>query len=104
VLVLLLVLETAHAMPLDPTLPADHSPLSAAEMRAQLTAMKALIDAQAAEISSLQSQLGTVLDATSRNSNGVSPLGLTIANNPPQQGETQPIADKLDELINALRR
>jgi hypothetical protein len=34
----------------------------------------------------------------------VSPLGLTIANNPPQQGETQPIADKLDELINALRR
>ena len=30
--------------------------------------------------------------------------GLTIANNPPQQSEVQPIADKLDELINALRR
>lgn len=91
-------------MPFNPALPADHSPLSAAEMRAQITALKALIDAQAAEISSLQSQVGTVLAATSSNSNGVSTLGLTIANNPPQQSEVQPIADKLDELINALRR
>ena len=35
-------------MPFDPTLPVTNSPLSSAEMRAQLTALKALIDAQPA--------------------------------------------------------
>lgn len=88
----------------DPAKPADHSPLSAAEMRAQLTALKALIDAQAGQITSLQNQLNALTNASSNTSNGVSTLGLTITNNPPQQFEVQPIADKLDELINALRR
>ena len=41
---------------------------------------------------------------SSNNSNGVGNLSLTINNNPPQQSEVQPIADKVDELINALRR
>jgi hypothetical protein len=34
----------------------------------------------------------------------VASLGLTLPNNPPQNFEVQPIADKLDELINTLRR
>ena len=34
-------------MPFDPAKPADHAPLSSAEMRAQLTGLKALLDAQA---------------------------------------------------------
>jgi hypothetical protein len=71
---------------------------------AQLNALKALIDAQAAQITNLQSQISGILAQTSSNSDGVANLGLTIANNPPQQWEVQPIADKLDELINALRR
>lgn len=88
----------------DPAKPADHSPNSAAEMRAQLTALKALIDAQAAEIGSLQSQITAINNTTSGNSNGVSLLGLAIINDPPELAEVQPIADKMDELINALRR
>jgi hypothetical protein len=37
-------------MPFDPTKPATNSPLSSAEMRDQLNALKALIDAQAAGV------------------------------------------------------
>jgi dihydroxyacetone kinase len=98
-------------MPFDPTKPAFGSPDSSAEMRDQLNALKALIDAQAAQIASLSAQLADVpnqiaaaIAGTSSNSDGVANLGLTIANNPPQQYEVQPIADKLDELINALKR
>ena len=88
----------------DPDKPADHSPNSSAEMRAQLNALNDKIDAQAAQIASLQAQLNADIAGTSDNSNAVGNLGLTINNNPPQQFEVQPIADKLDELINALRR
>ena len=98
-------------MPFDPTKPAFGSPDSSAEMRDQLNALKALIDAQAAQIAAqaaqiadLQNQLNAAIGGTSNNSNGVGNLGLSIGNNPPQQSEVQPIADKLDELINALRR
>ncbi len=61
-------------------------------------------DAQAGQITPLQSQVNAAFNGSSNNSNGVSTLGLTITNNPPQQFEVQPIADKVDELINALRR
>ena len=91
-------------MPFDPTKPAFGSPDSSAEMRAQLNALKALIDAQGVQLASLQAQLTAAIATTSSNSNGVGNLGLAIANDPPQIGEVQPIADKLDELINALRR
>ena len=98
-------------MPFDPAKPAFGSPDSSAEMRDQFNALKALIDAQAALIASLSAQLADVpnqiaaaIAATSSNSNGVGNLSLTIGSNPPQQSEVQPIADKVDELINALRR
>jgi hypothetical protein len=91
-------------MSFDPTKPAPGDDLDAVLVRNQLNALKALIDAQAAQITSLQSQISGVLAQTSSNSNGVGNLSLTISNNPPQQWEVQPIADKLDELINALRR
>ena len=67
-------------------------------------ALKALIDAQATQINSLQSQISSAITGSSSNSNGVGNLNLSIANNPPQQFEVQPIADKVDELINSLRR
>ena len=98
-------------MPFDPAKPAFGSPDSSAEMRDQLNALKALIDAQAAQISglntavaSLQGQLNAAISGTSSNSNSVTNLGLSIGNNPPQPSDVQPIADKVDELINALRR
>ncbi len=91
-------------MPFDPTKPAFGSPDSSAEMRDQLNALKALIDAQAAQIANLQGQLDAAIAGSSGNSNGVGNLGLTITTNPTEIFQVQPIADKLDELINALRR
>ena len=40
---------------------------------------------------------------TSANSNGVALLGQVVSD-PPTQAEVQQIANKLDELVNALRR
>ena len=44
-------------MPYDPTLPVNQSPIGATEMRGQLNALKALIDAQAALIADQQIQI-----------------------------------------------
>lgn len=72
-------------------------------VRAHLNGLKALIDTQAAQIAALQSQLNTAIANTSSNTNAVATLGLVINNNPPQNSDVQPLADKLDELINTLR-
>ena len=91
-------------MPFDPAKPAPGDDLDAVLIRNQLNELKALIDSQAAQIANLQAQLKAAIAGTSNNSNGVGNLSLTINNNPPQQFEVQPIADKVDELINSLRR
>ncbi|MFO1439772.1 MAG: hypothetical protein U1F81_15730 [Verrucomicrobiaceae bacterium] len=44
-----------------------------------------------------------MLSQSSANSNGVSLLSLVVSD-PPTQSEVQDLANKLDELINALRR
>lgn len=44
-----------------------------------------------------------MLSQCSANSNGVNTLNLFVSD-PPTQGEVQDLANKLDELINALRR
>ena len=48
-------------------------------------------------------QLATAIGGTSNNSNAVATLGLVVSD-PPTQAEMQQIANKLDEVINALRR
>ena len=48
-------------------------------------------------------QLTTAINGTSSNTNNVSTLGLTVSD-PPTQSEVHALANKLDELINALRR
>ncbi|MCB1275875.1 hypothetical protein [Prosthecobacter sp.] len=53
------------------------------------------------EISNMD--LSNAISGTSSNTNGVATLGL-VASSPPTQNEVQALADKLDELINALRR
>ena len=44
-------------MAFNSSLPVDHSPIVAAELRGQFNALKALIDAQAAQIADLQQQI-----------------------------------------------
>ena len=43
------------------------------------------------------------INGTSSSSNAVTTLGLVVSN-PPSQAEMQSLADKMDELILALRR
>jgi hypothetical protein len=85
-------------MPFDPTKPANNAPVLAAELRSQLTALHADLQQRATA-----ADLSNALTTTSTNTNGVSTLGLVVSD-PPAQAEVQAIADKLDELINALRR
>ena len=47
--------------------------------------------------------VNTALPLTSNNSNNVNLLNMSISD-PPTQGEVQNICNRLDELINALRR
>ena len=85
-------------MPYHPNEPADNSPLLSAGMRAQLTALNADTQTRAS-----QTNVDAAIAGTSSNTNGVGTLGMVVSD-PPTQGEVQAIADKLDELINALRR
>ena len=50
-----------------------------------------------------QAALDSAIASTSANSNSVSTLGMVVTN-PPTQSEVQTLADKVDELILALRR
>ena len=80
-------------MPFDPSKPANSSPLSSSEVRGQLNGLnQAITDAVNAAIA-----------GTSNNSNGVGTLG-QIASGGYDPGQMQQVLDKLDELINALRR
>ena len=98
----------------DPSKPAANSPLSSAEMRSQLNALKALIDALSAHVDDIVNGYNTTLidieqkeatdfADTSKNTNGVATLGLVVSD-PPTQSQVQSLADKMDELITALRR
>lgn len=72
-------------MAYDPTKPANNSPISSAELRSQLTGLKALIDARPHRVDDI---------------NG---LGMSVSD-PVSASQVQEIADKLDELIEALKR
>ncbi len=72
-------------MPYDPTKPANNTPLDAAEMRAQLAGLKTLIDARPHRVDDI-SGLGMVVQPSF------------------EAAQIQQIADKLDELLDALKR
>ena len=104
-------------MSFDPNIPAEHTDLDAAEMRAQFNALKALIDGLRNDLTSLssivtvlqsqvnflQTQFTPLLTDTPHNPNTVSDLAVGLSQ-PPNQWEVQPIIDKINELLNALRR
>ena len=89
-------------MPFDPTKPANNSPASSAEMRSQLTSLNADIQ-QRATINDLNNAIANALAQTSNNSNGVGTLGMS-ADGSYNQSQMQDLINKVDELINALRR
>ena len=69
---------------LDPSLPADNAPIVSAELRGQFQAIQNSLDDIRAHLSA------------------VAPREQSVSSQP-THGEVQAIADKLDELINALR-
>ena len=85
-------------MPFDPTKPAAGSPDSSAEMRAQLNALNDDIQQRATP-----GDLAAAIAGTSNTRNGVGTLGQG-ADGSYNQSQMQAVLDKLDELINALRR
>jgi hypothetical protein len=113
-------------MPFNSALPANGSPVSSAELRNQFNALKALIDAQAAQIADLQALMDAqqiqidslntalasrpdhdaVLQLIDENAacavDSVSDLLLEVSD-PPAQGEVQQICDKVSELVEALK-
>ena len=89
-------------MPFDPAKPANNSTLSSAEMRSQLTSLNTDIQTRTTA-GAVAVQIATAIAGTSNNSNGVSMLGQT-ADASYNQSQMQDVLNKLDELINALRR
>ena len=94
----------------DPAKPANGSPNSSAEMRAQLTALKADIDAIPAgpagpagppgEVSS--ATLAAQIAGTAQNPN-VGTFNITLSD-PPTRAEVQAILDFVNALVNSLTR
>ena len=78
-------------MSFDPALPADHSPTSSAEMRAQLTALADRITA-----------LELALSGTAQNPN-LSSLSIFI-DDPPTRQQAQAMLDQLNTLLNQITR
>jgi hypothetical protein len=84
-------------MAFNPALPATNTPQSSAEMRAQFTGLKSLIDAVPASPaiqSAVTEQVATLLS-------GVNQLTLTISN-PPTQAQVTAILNQLNLVISRL--
>ena len=84
-------------MAYDPTLPANHAPISSAELRAQLAGLKDLIDQRPT--------MAQVMDAIANNAaanvDGFYQPGSNVSN-PPTQAEVQNFAAVLNQLISSL--
>ena len=72
-------------MAYNPTLPVNNSPVVSAELRGQFAGLKTLIDARAHRV------------------DDVNGLGMTVQD-PFDASQLQAVADKLDELLDALKR
>ncbi|MEI7730379.1 MAG: hypothetical protein WCO56_12450 [Verrucomicrobiota bacterium] len=100
-------------MPFDPSKPADESVASAAELREQLNALKAMIDAVNARIDALptgyvtQQQLNDAVNGVTANSSGntnsVATMDFTVSE-PPTQWEVGTILNTMNATLQAMRR
>ena len=97
-------------MAFDPTKPANNSPNSSLEMRNQLNALKALIDAQAEQISTLTQQLSSRptmddVNAAINANSAANPSDITytqmVPSDPPTQSDLQTVIYLLNSLITA---
>ena len=85
-------------MPFDPNIPQENTLIDAVQMREQLNALNDDIQSRAT-----MADLSNALASTSSNSNSVSTFSQGADGNY-NQGQMQDLINKLDELINALRR
>jgi hypothetical protein len=85
-------------MPFDPSKPADHSPLSSAEMREQLTSLDDEIAQRATS-----GDLATAIAETARNPSAITPLAITFSD-PPTAAEAQAIVDFVNTMLAGLQR
>ena len=72
-------------MPYDPTLPANNAPVVSAELRSQFAGLKTLLDGRAHRV------------------DDVNGLGMAVQD-PFDAAQLLAVADKLDELLDALKR
>ena len=86
-------------MAFNPALPQTNSPNSSAEMRAQLTGLKDLVDA----LPLSDDMTNAIVAITAGSAAEVTRLNMPISN-PPTQAQVTAILDRLNELIDALRR
>jgi hypothetical protein len=99
-------------MPFDSTKPVNGTLIDADELRNQLNALKALIDAQQAQIDALTAALAArpdndaVLQLIDENAacavDAVVELTPDVSD-PPAQDEVEQVRDKVNELIEALK-
>ena len=82
----------------DPTYPPTNALIESAPLRGQFNSLKDLIDALPT-----QAELANVLASTSNNSNTVGSIAMNLDPDY-NQNQMQMIVDKLEELIQALRR
>ena len=86
-------------MPYDPSLPVDGSPIVAVELRNQFEGLREMIESLPNSSDVDQAIQGN----SGGNCDNVDFLNLT-AGNPPTQAQVQAIANKIDELLHALKR
>ena len=92
-------------MPYDPNFPPDHQALVAAPFRDQFNGLKALIDAQAAQLADLQAAQAAQQahwDALAQQFSTLNPLAIGPAD-PLTQDEVQVIAAQADAILMALK-
>jgi len=94
-------------MAYDPTKPADNTLADAGEIRNQFAGLKQLHDGLQLQVDNMLTP-DDVDDHINANAAGPIPAGLGLlgmtVSNPPTQAQVQAIANKIDDLIDALRR
>ena len=86
-------------MAFNPALPQTNAPIASAELRAQFTGLKDLIDA----LPLSDDMTNAIVAITAGSAAEVTRLNMPISN-PPTQAQVTAVLDRLNELIDALRR